>query len=517
MTDDKRPLKVFLCHASADKPMVRELYRYLKRRGLQPWLDEIDLLPGHDWDLEIYKATRDTDAIIICLSKESVAKEGYVQKEIRRALDISEEKPDGTIYVIPLRLEECDVPFRLKKYQWVDLFAKEGREKLLKSLNMRANELGCNVIKTSDVSKKPKLPSEQSKKESHSNDSDLANAIQKQKVQSSLSSEIIPNSPQPEIIFHTRYCSRVLILEGATPEQVINYIRDNISAGFWFNHLDNKIAYDVDSTRTQFFDPQKDNTIVHGIIFHGIKHDLEQREGGILIRHEIQKIPNMFTMSVIPAGIGDKVKLRVKFDTDFPEVTYFFDIAEKELQKMFTVVEPPEKLIAPPVIPQKPPRKLKTEYIVAIIGAVAIILAAVIGILPQVIKITPTTTMPSVLSATSPFTQPSTPTYVILSSSKTPEIDAIPIDTRTTTVTFTPTPTLTVTANFMSPTLTQKTNFCSWTQTGGLVTDGAWLEKYECTCVAAQCTCRYYSQNKPGGSFIYRETRNIPKSNTKCR
>jgi len=52
MTDDKRPLKVFLCHimpvgyASADKPKVRELYRYLKRRGIQPWLDAEDLLPG---------------------------------------------------------------------------------------------------------------------------------------------------------------------------------------------------------------------------------------------------------------------------------------------------------------------------------------------------------------------------------------------------------------------------------------------------------------------------------------
>ncbi len=28
---DKRPLKVFLCHASADKPKVRELYRTSKQ------------------------------------------------------------------------------------------------------------------------------------------------------------------------------------------------------------------------------------------------------------------------------------------------------------------------------------------------------------------------------------------------------------------------------------------------------------------------------------------------------
>jgi hypothetical protein len=148
MTDEKRPLKVFLCHARNDKAQARELFRYLKRRKVDAWLDETNLLPGQDWDLEIYKATRDADVIIICISKESIAKEGYVQKEIRRALDISEEKPDGTIFVIPLRLEECEVPIRLKKYQWVDLFDEGGYEKLMKSLKLRAVQLQRNIVQT---------------------------------------------------------------------------------------------------------------------------------------------------------------------------------------------------------------------------------------------------------------------------------------------------------------------------------------------------------------------------------
>lgn len=36
MSETKRPLKVFLCHASADKPKVRELYERLKSEG---WID----------------------------------------------------------------------------------------------------------------------------------------------------------------------------------------------------------------------------------------------------------------------------------------------------------------------------------------------------------------------------------------------------------------------------------------------------------------------------------------------
>ena len=56
MPESKRPLKVFLCHASADKPKVRELYRYLRRRGIKPWFDEMELVAGQDGQVEIPKA-----------------------------------------------------------------------------------------------------------------------------------------------------------------------------------------------------------------------------------------------------------------------------------------------------------------------------------------------------------------------------------------------------------------------------------------------------------------------------
>ena len=143
---------------------------------------------------------------------------------------------------------------------------------------------------------------------------------------------------KPETVFYNRFYHSEVIIEGANPEQVINYVKDNISAGLWFFHdIDNKIAYDVDSTRTQFFDPEKDNTAIHGIIFHGIKYDLEQKEGGFLKRKEIEKLPDMFTMSVIPVGLGDKVNLQVKFNSHIQAICYFFDFAEKELGKMFVI------------------------------------------------------------------------------------------------------------------------------------------------------------------------------------
>jgi hypothetical protein len=72
-------------------------------------------------------------------SKASINKEGYVQREIRYALDVADEKPEGAIFIIPLRLEECDVPSRLTRWQWVNLFEDGGYENLLRSLRRPKN------------------------------------------------------------------------------------------------------------------------------------------------------------------------------------------------------------------------------------------------------------------------------------------------------------------------------------------------------------------------------------------
>ena len=137
-----RQLKVFLCHSKEDKPRIRELYHRLIADGFDAWLDEEKLIPGQDWDLEIRNAVRDADVVLICLSKGSTTKAGYVQKEIRFALDIADEQPESAIYLIPTRLEDCSVPSRLSRWQWVDLFDFNGYEKIRTALKTRVTHLG---------------------------------------------------------------------------------------------------------------------------------------------------------------------------------------------------------------------------------------------------------------------------------------------------------------------------------------------------------------------------------------
>ena len=147
MTDTSSPrsLRVFLCHSSADKPAVRELYQRLQADGIDVWLDEENLLPGQDWGLEIPKAVRESDAVIVCLSRGAINKAGYVQKEITFALDVADQQPQGTIFLIPLKLEECDVPERLRRWQWVNLLDSQGYARLLRALRFRAATLGARA------------------------------------------------------------------------------------------------------------------------------------------------------------------------------------------------------------------------------------------------------------------------------------------------------------------------------------------------------------------------------------
>ncbi len=133
---EEKKMLVFISHASEDKTKARSLCKRLREDGFDPWLDKERILPGQDWDLEIEKALRGSDAILLCFSKVSAAKEGYVQKEYKRAMSYQAEKPEGTIFVIPVRLDDCEMPFFIQELQWVDY--PDGYQSLVQALNQRA-------------------------------------------------------------------------------------------------------------------------------------------------------------------------------------------------------------------------------------------------------------------------------------------------------------------------------------------------------------------------------------------
>ena len=134
----RNKVKIFICYAIEDLNRVHAIYRRLKIENYSPWMDKENLIGGQDWELEIEKTIDECNFFLACLSKHSVSKEGYVQKELKKGLEIYDRHPEGNIFLIPVRLDECQVPERFKKLHWINLYELNGVENLLKAI-----EIGC--------------------------------------------------------------------------------------------------------------------------------------------------------------------------------------------------------------------------------------------------------------------------------------------------------------------------------------------------------------------------------------
>jgi hypothetical protein len=63
---------VFLCHNSEDKPEVRRIADELIKRGVKPWLDERDILPGTLWQTALEEQIANIKAAAIFLGESGI-------------------------------------------------------------------------------------------------------------------------------------------------------------------------------------------------------------------------------------------------------------------------------------------------------------------------------------------------------------------------------------------------------------------------------------------------------------
>jgi hypothetical protein len=134
MTQLTLPKQVFLTYAHSDKKAVCQIYHRLIRNQINTWLDEKELLPGQNWKHEIRQAILRSKIVIVCLSKQFNKQGGFRHEELQIALEKARSFPDGEIFIIPARLEKCDLPEPLRQWQCVDLFKADGFKKLLCAL-----------------------------------------------------------------------------------------------------------------------------------------------------------------------------------------------------------------------------------------------------------------------------------------------------------------------------------------------------------------------------------------------
>jgi len=84
------------------------------------------------------KAIAESRVFLPLVSSRAISKRGYFQKELRRSLALAEEVPEGTVYIIPVLLdEECAslLPQALKKYHWILWRGLDGGGQLERALD----------------------------------------------------------------------------------------------------------------------------------------------------------------------------------------------------------------------------------------------------------------------------------------------------------------------------------------------------------------------------------------------
>lgn len=131
--DPSVPRNVFLCHASVDKPFVRQVWSDLKHAGHKPWIDEFEIQVGDSIVQKISEGTTGAGELVLFLSKASI-NSAWVQREWSSAL--ARQLETKKIRVLPAVIEHCEIPALLADVKYADFRGSynNGLEALMNAL-----------------------------------------------------------------------------------------------------------------------------------------------------------------------------------------------------------------------------------------------------------------------------------------------------------------------------------------------------------------------------------------------
>lgn len=104
--------KIFFSYSRKDTEFVLKLAKDLRDAGIDLWLDQLDIEPGTHWDNSIENALNAAPTMLFIMSPDSVVSHN-VMDEVSYALE-------GGKRVIPVLHKTCNVPFRLRRVQFLD-------------------------------------------------------------------------------------------------------------------------------------------------------------------------------------------------------------------------------------------------------------------------------------------------------------------------------------------------------------------------------------------------------------
>lgn len=129
----RRPKSVFLIYSRKDLAVAKELSALLAKAGFAPWLDVEQLVPGQVWRQAIGKAIQEAGVAVVLISK-NLNESRESQAELMAAMKVLTAKDDQTFPVLPVRLDDAEVPKFLAHVQWVNWGDIHSKEQILMGL-----------------------------------------------------------------------------------------------------------------------------------------------------------------------------------------------------------------------------------------------------------------------------------------------------------------------------------------------------------------------------------------------
>ena len=124
----------FISYAREDEEFVTTTSQRLKETGIATWFDKRDLNPGDDWELQIEQGIENSDFCLMFISSTTVNKIGFKNREQRLALKQQSYRPRGTIFIIPILIDECIVPHDLKDLHWLRVSDPDWFDRLVQTV-----------------------------------------------------------------------------------------------------------------------------------------------------------------------------------------------------------------------------------------------------------------------------------------------------------------------------------------------------------------------------------------------
>jgi hypothetical protein len=137
-SDNNQQRRVFISYSDKDLLHAERLYEIFESVGLIPWMKKRSLRLGQKRDIEVKRAIKESGYFIALLSK-NLSNKDKVHKDFKIALDVREELSESAIFIMPVRLDDCEIPYHtLEGIEYADLFPdwKGGLKKILTSLNV---------------------------------------------------------------------------------------------------------------------------------------------------------------------------------------------------------------------------------------------------------------------------------------------------------------------------------------------------------------------------------------------